>query len=70
MTYKERLKLRKRLPADGSSQISKATKFTQAYVNMVLKGTRSNNQIIDKAIEIANEHQEYLKNNKQKLSNL
>lgn len=56
MTKNELKKLRSKLPKNGIKLICEKTGFSRSYVNYVLNGERSQQLIIDKAIEIAIEH--------------
>ncbi len=55
------IKLKQKLPKNGTSLIADKTNFSYAYVNMVLSGKKTNNEILFAAISIASEFQQDLK---------
>jgi len=70
MTNSDLRKLRNKLPKDGSLKIALKTGFTRAYVNMVLAGVKHNLEIIDCAIEVAENYQHELVEKSEKIKSL
>ncbi|MFA5816237.1 MAG: hypothetical protein WC865_11505 [Bacteroidales bacterium] len=50
LTEEELMKLKSRLPQGYRQNIKKMTKYSYSYIDMVLKGKRSNQDIIDCAL--------------------
>lgn len=63
-------KLKAKQPQGYREEIAREVGCTIRYVDMVMRGERKNQQIIDLAIKKAEEHQEYLNKQKQIIKKL
>lgn len=62
--------IKKLLPKKAVTEIAKRTGLSHSTVSLVLSGDRSNDLVIDTAIELAEENQQKIENRKKRLSNL
>jgi len=70
MTAEELEILREKLPNAYQAKIQERTGYSQSYISQVLLGNRSNEVIIDVAIDIANAHQRKLQSRSKKIKSL
>lgn len=70
MTQIDHKTLAKKLPKDYAKKLSKQFKCSSRYVQFVVKGQRQNVDILLSAVELANNHQEFLKSLNQKIKTI
>jgi hypothetical protein len=70
MTKVELKLLRKKLPREAIKNLAKEFEVTEAHIRLILNGERNNLNVINVAIIMAEEHQEYLKNLSNKIKKL
>ena len=70
MTKREIEKLRKELPNGYAKIIADKFKVTCAYVYAIVAGKRTNNEILNELISLANENKMIIEKNKQALKSL
>lgn len=70
MTQIDHSTLQHKLPKDYAKKLSKQFKCSIRYVQFVVKGERQNVDILLSAVELANNHQEFLKSLNQKIKTI
>ena len=70
MTKNALRKLRDKQPKDYRQKISETIGCTPEYVDMVFRGDRNNQQIIDMAIDLAEQYQQHLKKQEERINAL
>ncbi len=71
MKTRELEKLRKKLPRKWRTELwRRLNRYSLSAINQVMRGDYNNDEIIDAAIELAEEHQAALKSRKEKLESL
>lgn len=70
MTKKQLEKLKKKLPPKYRETLAEKFEITTGYVDQILRGEKERLDVIDAAIELAEKHQQYLAEQKQKIRSL
>jgi hypothetical protein len=70
ITNKQLTELRKKLTKGDQGSIAKELNLSVSYVNKVLNGTRQNEKILDKAIQIAKTRKQSESKREKQINNL